>query len=116
MPPGVRASAPCRIRTCDLVLRRDALYPAELRAPAEHRSGLGWSARGMDGSRELSHYGGVSVRIARALAAGFAVVLICASVAQAATPELSTASRLQDRREVAAGQRSYVEGFQDGRF
>ena len=56
------------------------------------------------------------MRIARALAAGFAVVLVCAGAAQAATPELSTTSRLQDRREVAAGQRSYVEGFQDGRF
>jgi hypothetical protein len=33
--PGSRlCDAPCRIRTCDLVLRRDALYPAELRAPA----------------------------------------------------------------------------------
>ncbi|HXS44088.1 MAG TPA: hypothetical protein VN751_05645 [Solirubrobacteraceae bacterium] len=38
-----------------------------------------------------------------------------ATAAQAA-PELSTTNRLQDRREVAAGQRSYVEGFQDGRF
>ena len=56
------------------------------------------------------------MRIARALAAGFAVALVCAGAAQAATPELSTVSRLQDRREVAAGQRSYVEGFQDGRF
>ena len=56
------------------------------------------------------------MRSARVLAAGFAAVLVCASGAQAATPELSTNSRLQDRREVAAGQRSYVEGFQDGRF
>jgi hypothetical protein len=70
----------------------------------------------MDGSRELSHHGGEPVRIARALAALFAVVLVCASVAQAATPELSTDNRLQDRREVAAGERSYVVGFQDGRF
>jgi hypothetical protein len=70
----------------------------------------------MDASRELSHHGGVPVRSARVLAAGFAAVLVCASGAQAATPELSTNSRLQDRREVAAGQRSYVEGFQDGRF
>ena len=31
-------------------------------------------------------------------------------------PELSTSNRLQDRREVAAGQRSYSEGFEDGRF
>jgi hypothetical protein len=56
------------------------------------------------------------VRIARRLAAGFAAVLVCAGAAQAATPELSTTNRLPDRREVAAGQRSYVEGFQDGRF
>jgi hypothetical protein len=56
------------------------------------------------------------VRIARALAAAVAASLIGAGAAQAATPELSTTSRLQDRREVAAGQRSYVEGFQDGRF
>src|SRR5574341_1902913 len=35
---------------------------------------------------------------------------------QAATPELSTTSRLQDRREVAAGTRAYSIGFQDGRF
>ena len=56
------------------------------------------------------------MRSVRALAAGFAVVLVCASGAQAATPELSTTSRLQDRREVAAGERSYVDGFQDGRF
>jgi hypothetical protein len=38
------------------------------------------------------------------------------TAAQAAPPELSTDNRLQDRREVVAGQRSYVEGFQDGRF
>jgi hypothetical protein len=56
------------------------------------------------------------VRITRALAAGVAASLIGASAAQAATPELSTTTRLQDRREVAAGQQSYVEGFQDGRF
>jgi hypothetical protein len=32
------------------------------------------------------------------------------------TPELSTISRLQDRREVAAGTRAYSIGFEDGRF
>ena len=31
-------------------------------------------------------------------------------------PELSTTSRLQDRREVAAGTRAYAVGFEDGRF
>jgi hypothetical protein len=56
------------------------------------------------------------VRIARALAAGATAVLIGAGAAQAATPELSTSNRLQDRREVAAGQRSYAVGFEDGRF
>ena len=56
------------------------------------------------------------MRSARLLAAWFAVVLVCAGGAQAATPELSVNSRLQDRREVAAGQRSYVVGFEDGRF
>src|SRR5215208_1126832 len=34
----------------------------------------------------------------------------------AAAPELSTTSRLQDRREVAAGTRAYAIGFEDGRF
>src|SRR5262245_584791 len=32
------------------------------------------------------------------------------------TPELSASSRLQDRREVAAGTRAYSIGFEDGRF
>ena len=36
--------------------------------------------------------------------------------AQAVTPELSVTSRLQDRREVAAGTRAYSIGFEDGRF
>src|SRR4051794_2212245 len=54
--------------------------------------------------------------MARVLGAGVAVAVIAAGAAQAATPELSTTSRLADRREVAAGQRSYVEAFQDGRF
>jgi hypothetical protein len=36
--------------------------------------------------------------------------------AGAATPELSETSRLQDRREIAAGTRAYSVGFQDGRF
>jgi len=35
---------------------------------------------------------------------------------EAATPDLSTTSRLQDRREVAAGTRAYSIGFEDGRF
>jgi hypothetical protein len=36
--------------------------------------------------------------------------------AGAASPELSTTTRLQDRREIAAGTRAYAVGFQDGRF
>src|SRR5438067_13567848 len=56
------------------------------------------------------------MRIAHAAAAGIAAALIGASAAQAATTELSVSTRLQDRREVAAGQRSYAEGFEDGRF
>jgi hypothetical protein len=52
----------------------------------------------------------------RAVMLGIAGALLCCAGAQAATPELSTTNRLQDRREVAAGQRSYAEGFEDGRF
>src|SRR4051794_1610121 len=33
-----------------------------------------------------------------------------------AADELSTSNRLQDRREVAAGERSYAAGFEDGRW
>src|SRR6266566_839833 len=36
--------------------------------------------------------------------------------ARAVNAELSTTSRLQDRREVAAGTRAYSIGFEDGRF
>src|SRR3954451_24095490 len=56
------------------------------------------------------------MRIARAVTAGIVAALIGATAAQAATTELSVTTRLQDRREVAAGQRSYAEGFEDGRF
>jgi hypothetical protein len=44
-----------------------------------------------------------------------AVLMGCAG-AQAQAAELSVTHRLQDRREVAAGQRSYAEGFEDGYF
>jgi hypothetical protein len=50
-----------------------------------------------------------------ATAAIIAVLMGCAC-AQAGAAELSVTSRLQDRREVASGQRSYTEGFQDGYF
>jgi hypothetical protein len=56
------------------------------------------------------------VRWSRALTLGVVTALVSCATAQAATPELSTSNRLQDRREVAAGQRSYAAGFQDGRF
>src|SRR5215510_307704 len=36
--------------------------------------------------------------------------------ALARSPELSVATRLQDRREVDAGSRAYSIGFEDGRF
>jgi hypothetical protein len=51
----------------------------------------------------------IAVVAAVAVITGFAC-------AQAGAAELSVTNRLQDRREVAAGQRSYAEGFQDGRF
>ncbi|HEY7632999.1 MAG TPA: hypothetical protein VH817_20000 [Thermoleophilaceae bacterium] len=54
--------------------------------------------------------------IARAVTAVIAAALIGTSAAQAATTQLSVTKRLQDRREVAAGQRSYSVGFEDGRF
>jgi hypothetical protein len=45
------------------------------------------------------------------------VLAALAGPAQAATPEeLSISHRLEDRREVAAGTRAQVLGFQDGRF
>lgn len=56
------------------------------------------------------------MRIIRALWLAVASSLMLCATAAAATPELSVSTRLQDRREVAAGQRSYVQGFQDGRF
>src|SRR5947207_1611774 len=52
----------------------------------------------------------------RALSLAIAAALLCCSGAEAAAAELSTSNRLQDRRVIAAGQRSYAEGFADGRF
>src|SRR5207249_10717185 len=58
-----------------------------------------------------------SVRVMRAVCIGVLAVLMTGGAAQATTPdELSTTSRLQDRREVAAGTRAYSIGFEDGRF
>jgi hypothetical protein len=47
---------------------------------------------------------------------GAALAALAAGPAQAAAPELSVRQRLQDRREVAAGTRAQVLGFEDGRF
>jgi hypothetical protein len=48
--------------------------------------------------------------------AAIAAVLMGCVCAQAGAAELSVTNRLQDRREVASGQRSYAEGFEDGYF
>jgi hypothetical protein len=56
------------------------------------------------------------MRVARTVTAVIAAALIGATAAQAAPTQLSVTTRLQDRREVAAGQRSYAEGFEDGGF
>src|SRR5436190_13573646 len=55
-------------------------------------------------------------RVPWRLAAVLTALCITAGSAAAATPELSTGSRLDDRREVAAGTRAYSVGFEDGRF
>jgi hypothetical protein len=52
----------------------------------------------------------------RVLLGAGAALSLAIPAAAAAAPELSTSNRLQDRREVAAGQRSYAVGFEDGRF
>src|SRR3954451_23420872 len=43
-------------------------------------------------------------------------VLLSAPAAAFAAPELSTSDQLKTRRYVAAGDRAYVMGFEDGRF
>src|SRR3954465_13465461 len=50
-----------------------------------------------------------------AVAAFVALGLIAPSIASAGG-EVSTSNRLPDRREVAAGERSYAAGFEDGRW
>src|SRR3954468_8993147 len=52
----------------------------------------------------------------RVLLGAGAALALAAPAAAVAAPELSTSNRLHDRREVAAGQRSYAVGFEDGRF
>ena len=56
------------------------------------------------------------MRAARVVMAAVGLAVPVAAQAQAATPELATGQRLEDRREVAAGTRAQVLGFQDGRF
>src|SRR6476469_5646780 len=56
------------------------------------------------------------MRWRNALLLGVGAALLSGTAAQAATDELSTTDRLQDRREIASGTRAYAVGFQDGRF
>jgi hypothetical protein len=57
------------------------------------------------------------VRAKHAMGMGIALAALAVGPAQAlAADELSETQRLQDRREVAAGTRAQVLGFQDGRF
>ena len=52
----------------------------------------------------------------RGVVVGIALAALAAGPAQAAGDELSETDQLQDRREVSAGTRAQVLGFQDGRF
>src|SRR3954452_18596442 len=58
----------------------------------------------------------IAVRIMRAIAAGVALAATMTSGVAMAAPELSTRDQLKTRRYVAAGDRAYVMGFEDGRF
>src|SRR5205085_6019749 len=58
---------------------------------------------------------GGDVRSWRGMGIGVALAVLAAAPAQAATRH-SVSQRLQDRREVAAGTRAQVLGFEDGRF
>ena len=55
------------------------------------------------------------MRTRRAVGLGIVLAALAAGSAQAA-PELSVSERLKDRRYVAAGERTRVIGFEDGRF
>ncbi len=55
------------------------------------------------------------MRWRNALLLGVGAALMSGSAAQAAD-EVSTNTRLQDRREIASGTRAYAVGFEDGRF
>jgi hypothetical protein len=52
----------------------------------------------------------------RSIALAAAMLGLLPALAQAATPELSSTDRLNDRRYVAAGDRAYVMGYEDGTF
>jgi hypothetical protein len=54
------------------------------------------------------------MRVTRCVGIGIALAVLSAGSAQAA--ERSVSQRLDDRREVAAGTRAQIEGFEDGRF
>ena len=56
------------------------------------------------------------MHIWRGVGVGIALAALAAGSATASTPELSVSQRLADRREVAAGTRAQVLGFEDGRF
>src|SRR5215218_9178094 len=47
---------------------------------------------------------------------GLVATLLVAPAMAAASPELSTSDQLNTRRYVAAGERAFVMGFEDGRF
>jgi hypothetical protein len=68
--------------------------------------------------RNVRRQGGTGrvMRVSATACLALALTLTTAAAARAATPETSVSTRLQDRREVAAGQRSYSVGFEDGRF
>src|SRR5215211_2142237 len=54
------------------------------------------------------------MRVTRCVGLGIALAVLSAGSARAA--ERSVSQRLDDRREVAAGTRAQIEGFEDGRF
>ena len=56
------------------------------------------------------------MRLTRSVGIAIALAALAAGPARAAGSELSVTQRLQDRREVAAGMRAQVLGFEDGRF
>ena len=88
--------------------------PAAARDSWAARVGSLGPGRQQRAMREVDVRGKLSFPIAIMVAFAFALTLGVS--AQAATPELSISNRLQDRRAVTAGQRSYVQGYEDGRF